>query len=57
MIQNDFINMAEPQNSRFTVKHRPKLEILPKMIPNIGISPGFWLTEEGNDISNLPSKW
>ena len=46
--------MSKPQNSRFSVKHRPKLKILSKMLQ---ISPGFWLLKEANDISNIQSKF
>ena len=48
--------MSKPQNSRFSVKHRPKLKIR-QNFPNVRISPGFWLIKEENDISNIYSKF
>ena len=42
---------------RLSVKYRPKMKVSLKKVINIGISPGFWLIREGNDISNIPSKF
>ena len=45
------------QNSRFSVKYRPKFENFAKKGVNIEISPGSWLKREANDISNIHSKF
>ena len=45
--------MAKPQNRRFSVK-QATIETFAKNVSNIiniGISPGFWLIIQGNDIS------
>ena len=57
MTSHNVINMAEPQNSRFSVKHRPKLKISPKKKLQISEYHRVFDMKEGNDISNIHRKF
>ena len=50
-------NHCPAQNSRFSVKYRWKLKILPKKVLNIGISLGFLLIKKGNSDFNILCKF